>query len=130
MAGGAAPFTRFELGRVIERTFTSIARNFAVFALLAALLAGVPAALTGGLLALASSGAGSAASSGSDNGLVALGASAFGLPYFIGAVAAFVLRGAIVYGAVADLNGRRATFGECLSTGLRHVGWLILLAIA
>lgn len=129
MAGGAAPATRFDLGRVIERTFASIARNFAVFALLAALLAGVPAALTGGLLALASSGASSAAGGSADNGLIALGASAFGLTYFIGAVAAFVLRGAIVYGAVADLNGRRATFGECLSTGLRHVGWLILLAI-
>jgi hypothetical protein len=128
MAGGAAPTTRFDLGRVIERTFASIARNFAVFALLAALLAGVPAALTGGLLALASSGASSTAGN-ADNGLIALGASAFGLTYFIGAVAAFVLRGAIVYGAVADLNGRRATFGECLSTGLRHVGWLILLAI-
>lgn len=129
MAGVAGPSTRFELGRVIERTFASIARNFAVFALLALLLAGVPAALTGGLLALAATGATPTSVTAGDSGLIAVGASAFGITYFVGAIAAFVLRGAIVYGAVADLNGRRASFGECLSTGLRHVGWLFLLAI-
>ncbi|HXQ10402.1 MAG TPA: hypothetical protein VN805_05310 [Caulobacteraceae bacterium] len=129
MAGVAAASTRFELGRVIERTFASIVRNFAVFALLALLLAGIPAALTGGLLALASTGATSTPVAAGDTGLVAIGASAFSITFFVGAIAAFVLRGAIVYGAVADLNGRRASLGECLSTGLRHVGWLFLLAI-
>ena len=127
MAGVAAPSTRFELGRVIERTFASIRRNFAVFALLALLLAGLPASVTGGLLALATTGAPPATAG--DSGAVAIGASAFSITFFVGAIAGFVLRGAIVYGAVADLNGGRATFGECLSTGLRHVGWLFLLAI-
>src|ERR1700722_12751780 len=127
MAGVAAPSTRFELGRVIERTFASIRRNFAVFALLALLLAGVPASVTGGLLALATTGAPPATAG--DSGAVAIGASAFSITFFVGAIAGFVLRGAIVYGAVADLNGGRATFGECLSTGSRHVGWLFLLAI-
>lgn len=129
MAAVAAPTTRFELGRVIERTFASIRRNFAVFALLALLLAGVPAALTGGLAALATTGVRTTLVAAGDRGLVAIGASVFGITFFVGAIAAFVLRGAIVYGAVADLNGGRATFGECLSTGLRHVGWLFLLAI-
>jgi hypothetical protein len=129
MAGVAAPGARFDLGRVIERTFASITRNLAVFALLALLLAGVPAALTGGLLALASTGASSTPLTAADSALAPIGASAFGITYFVGAVATFVLRGAIVYGAVADLNGRRAGFGDCLSTGLRHVGWLFLLAI-
>jgi hypothetical protein len=129
MAGVSPPITRFDLGRVIQRTFSSIGRNFGVFALLALLLAGVPAALTGGLLALASQGAASGPTTADDNTLMATGASAFGLVYLVAAVAAYVLRGAIVHGAVADLNGRRASFGECFSTGLRHVGWLFLLAI-
>jgi hypothetical protein len=129
MAGVAAASTRFELSRVIQRTFACLGRNLGVFALLALLLAGAPAALTGGLFALASMNATPGPVTNADSGLVAIGASAFGLTYFIGAIAAFVLRGAIVYGAVADLNGRRASFGECLSTGMRHVGWLILLAI-
>jgi hypothetical protein len=129
MAGVAAPSTGFDLGRVIERTFASIGRNLAVFALLALLLAGVPAALTGGLLAMAMTGSPSVLGSAGSPGLAAVGASAFSITYFVGAIAAFVLRGAIVYGAVADLNGRRANFGECLSTGLRHVGWLFLLAV-
>ncbi len=130
MAGVAAPRTTFELGRVIERAFHSTRRNFAVFALLALLLAGVPAALTGGLSALATAGAAYYAPTVAGNGgLAAIGASAFSITFLVGAVATFVLRGAIVYGAVADLNGGRASFGDCLSTGLRHVGWLFLLAI-
>ena len=52
MASAAAPISRFDLGRVVERTFSSISRNFPVFLLLTLLLAGVPALLTGLLLYL------------------------------------------------------------------------------
>jgi hypothetical protein len=129
MAGVPSPSAKFDVSRVIQRTFASIGRNFGVFALLALLLAGVPAALTGGLLTLASQGATSGSSTANDNAVFATGASAFGLVYIVAAVATYILRGAIIYGAVADLNGRRANFGDCFSTGLRHAGWLFLLAI-
>jgi hypothetical protein len=126
MASVPAPATRFDVGRVVERTFASIGRNFAVFLLLALLLAGVPAILTGALLAAA---AGGAADVGDNARNLAVGGSAFGLVGIVGAVAAYILQAAIIYGTIADLNGRRAGFAECLSTGLRNWFWLFLLAI-
>ena len=131
MASGAAPVSRFDLGRVVERTFASIGRNFAVFLLLALLLAGLPALATGSILTLSgiNSGNPSAAGPGDAANLLAIGLSVIGLVYLVGAIAAFILQAAIVYGTIADLNGRRAEFGECLSTGLRSWFWLFLLAI-
>ena len=126
MTAVAGPAPRFDLGKVVERTFTSIGRNFVVFALLSVLLAGIPAAITGVLVAIFASGAASGAPN-SDT-LAATGGG-FGISLLVRAVAAYILQGAITYGAVADLNGRRPSFGECLSTGLRQSGWLFLLAI-
>ena len=130
MASGALD-SRFDLGRVAERTFASIGRNLAVFLLLALLLSGVPALLTGSLLTVAGiDHAGQSTSGVSDpNTLVAIGASAIGLVYLVGAIASFILQAAIIYGTIADLNGRRAEFAECLSMGLRNWFWLFLLAI-
>jgi MFS family permease len=131
MASGAAPVSRFDLARVVERTFASIGRNFAVFLLLALLLAGLPALFTGSILTLSgiNSANPSAAGPGDAANLLAIGVSVIGLVYLVGAVAGFILQAAIVYGTIADLNGRRAEFGECLSTGLRSWFWLFLLAI-
>jgi hypothetical protein len=130
MAVGAAPDTRFDLGRVAQRTFASIGRNFAVFALLALLLSGVPAVLTGLLQNLASGDHTSAASSVTDpTTLAMIGGSVIALVYLVGAIASFVLQAAIIHGVIADLNGRRAEFAECLSMGLRNWFWLFLLAI-
>ena len=131
MAVGA-PISRFELGRVVERTFSSLGRNFPVFLLLSALLAGVPAVLTGSIITLATSTSTSTSApgtAGDDTSMAALGGSIIGLVYLVGAIASFVLQAAIIHGTVADLNGRRAAFGECISTGLRHSFWLFLLAI-
>ncbi|HZC17136.1 MAG TPA: hypothetical protein VE309_10275 [Caulobacteraceae bacterium] len=131
MASVLPPAARFDLGRVVERTFASIGRNFAVFLLLALLLAGLPALLTGALLTFAASGGNTPALDGGDSArFVATGGSAGGVVYIVGAVASFILQAAIVYGTIADLNGRRAEFVECLSTGLRNWFWLFLLAIA
>jgi hypothetical protein len=130
MASAAAPVSRFDLGRVVERTFASIGRNFAVFLLLALLLSGIPALATGLLLAVATGHADQSTSGGPDpTTLMAIGASVSGLVFLVGAIASFVLQAAIVYGTIADLNGRRAEFAECLSTGLRSWFWLLLLAI-
>jgi hypothetical protein len=130
MASAAAPVSRFDLGRVVERTFASIGRNFAVFLLLALLLSGIPALATGVLLAIAGGQADQSTSGVSDpTTLIAIGASLSGFVFLVGAVASFILQAAIVYGTIADLNGRRAEFSECLSTGLRSWFWLFLLAI-
>ncbi len=131
MASGAAPDSRFDLGRVAQRTFASIGRNFGVFALLALLLSGIPALLTGLLLTFASGDhTNQPTSSVTDSTtLVVIGASVIGFVYLVGAIASFILQAAIIYGTIADLNGRRAQFGECLSMGLRNWFWLFLLAI-
>jgi MFS family permease len=130
MVSATAPVSRFDLGRVVERTFASIGRNFAVFLLLTLLLAGVPALLTGSLFALAALNGGSSAATGADaTNLIAVGVSAIGLVTLVGSIAGFILQAAIVYGVIADLNGRRAEFAECLSSGLRNWFWLLLLAI-
>ena len=50
-------------------------------------------------------------------------------PVWCGSSPPSCLQAAIVYGTIADLNGRRAAFGECLSSGLRNWFWLLLLAI-
>jgi len=130
MASGAAPDSRFDLGRVTQRTFASIGRNFGVFLLLALLLSGIPALLTGLLLTMAEGDHTGQSTSGSDpTTLVVIGASVIGFVYLVGAIASFILQAAIIYGTIADLNGRRAEFAECLSMGLRNWFWLFLLAI-
>jgi hypothetical protein len=130
MVIGAAPDARFDLGRVAQRTFASIGRNFAVFVLLALLLSGIPAVLTGSLLTLTGvDHTGQSTSGDSTAALVAIGASVIGVVYLVGAIASFILQAAIIHGVIADLNGRRAEFAECLSMGLRNWFWLFLLAI-
>lgn len=118
------------MGQVVQRTFATVGRNFAVFSLLALLLAGLPAALTGGLLTLVAGAAAAGQPVDPGNGAaLAAGAGVFVLSAIVSIVATYILQGAITYGVVADLNGRRAKFGECVSTGLRQAGWLFLLAL-
>ena len=44
-------------------------------------------------------------------------------------ISIFVLQAAVVHGTVADLNGRRASFADCLATGLKHFFPLLLIAL-
>ena len=108
----------FDLGRVLERLFGALGRNFLVFFGLALILTAIPAALT----ALAFSGRVDAASDGGRSlGFFLAGS-------LIGFVSGFVLQASIVHGAVIDLNGRRPKLAECLAGGLRH--FLPVLAIS
>jgi|ERR1700722_1312810 len=129
MASAAAPVSRFDLGRVVERTFASISRNFSVFLLLTLLLAGLPALFMGLLLYLAGLGGAGLTANGASAQLMAMSAAGGGVAALVGAIASFILQAAVVYGTIADLNGRRAAFSECLSTGLRSWFWIFLLAI-
>jgi hypothetical protein len=113
---------------VVERTFASIGRNFPAFLFLAALLGGVPRVLTGALFT-AAAGPQPTPAAGEQAHLLAVGFSVIGAVYLVGAIAGYVLQAAIIYGTIVDLNGRRASFGECLSVGLRHWFWLLLLAV-
>lgn len=112
---------RFEIGRVISRTFEVIGRNFGAFALLALLLGGLPSLLMT-LSQLSLAGAETALFNPATAGLFILGV-------LVMLACAFTLQAAIVHATVADLNGRRVVVGESLMVGLRNVLPLIGLAI-
>jgi hypothetical protein len=119
MTAIASEGPRFDIGRVVNRTFGAIGRNFASFGLLALVFAAVPGALIQwSELRVIAGGVNF------DGPTMAL-LSGAGLLAFFGA---FILQAALVHGTVADLNGRRASIGEMLATGLRY--FLPLLAIA
>lgn len=141
MATAPGPGSTFDIGRVVERTFKTITENFGVFILLAAILGGLPAAVFSTGMAELFMHSGLSAMGGTPgqpmsrdmfhtltSALPTLGALGL-VAWLVGLVANYALQAAIVYGAITSLNGRRASFGECISTGLRHWFWLLLLAI-
>jgi len=113
----AAPPT-FSIGQVINRTFGAIGRNALTFYLLS-LIAVAPLLVmqipTRAAALNASAGSTAGMSLQFSNPRFAL---MFAVSMLVYIVFGFVLQATLVYGTVADLNGRRAPFGTCLSTGL------------
>ncbi len=107
---------RFDMGRVVKRTLGAVGRNWAAFGILAFLFGVIPQ----GLLQSDRFGA----FSGGARGL-GLG---FGL-VLAAASGSFILEGALTFGVVADLDGRRPSVGECLSVGLRSIFPLLGLGV-
>jgi len=118
---GMAP--RFEMGRVAKLTFGSIGRNWVVFGLLGLLLSAIPQALTSWFQArmFAAPVPGTF-----PTGASFLGSSVASLINFAGVM---ILQAALVHGVISDLNGRKATFGECLQTGIRFALPIIAILI-
>ena len=114
-----APAERFEIARVLARMFGVIGRNFQVFAYLALALSGLPslgaALLQRGLLFLPFGG--------EAGGFNALG-------WIVNLVINTLLQAAVIHATVSDLNGRRASLGDCLETALRNVLPLIGIGVA
>ncbi len=107
----------FDLGRVIQRTFQVIGRNFATFGIAAVILAGIPAFIS-------AFGQGSALTNGEPGALAAIligGA--------LSLVGTYVLQAAIVYGTVNTFNGRTVSLGAAMGVGFRHFLPLLGLAI-
>lgn len=110
----------FEIGRIFERTFGAVGYNFVPFLGLSLLLSGLPQALLAYLQleTIKSTDGDFSIAHGAylmTGGLVAL-------------VCAMTLQAAIIHGAVLDMNGRKARFGDCLATGFRN--FLPVLAIS
>ncbi|HXQ15684.1 MAG TPA: hypothetical protein VN814_13770 [Caulobacteraceae bacterium] len=118
------PAAGFNIGQVISRLFGVVSRNFVLLLLLALLLVGLPGAMLayaqvsvlGDMLSAQNGGDPNAAFAAMFSparvGLGIAGA-------LIGVVGNAALQGAVIHASVSDLSGRRATFGECLSTGFR-----------
>jgi MFS family permease len=109
MASIMAADESMQLGRVVQRTFGVFGRHFVLFIGLALLLTGLPGILFG-LASGAVPGTPQAAPFTTVVGTVTYLVSLFG---------GFVLQAAIVRAVVADINSGRASFVDCLTTGMR-----------
>jgi hypothetical protein len=112
----------FDIGRVIQRTFTAISANWLVFLVSALLLIGVPNVISGlGQTELATAGI---------FGPGFLFRFVGGLLAFVGAI---VLQGTVVFAAVNELNGKKIELSEAFSAGVRTffplLGLSILMAL-
>jgi hypothetical protein len=120
---------RFSVGRVIGRATGTVARNPLVTIGLALLLGSAPALL----LTMAMAGSGSLGPDINPNAVAGL--AALGMLGGLTTMAlTLVVQGALTRAAVADSEGRRATFGECLRAALKVVlpmlGVLILWSLS
>ena len=110
---------RFEMGRVASRTFQIIANNILTFAMLS-VIPGVP------LVMLARIGRNSFIQGGHVDFSMLGYAGVLWLAYIL---SHFILQASVVHGAVVTLNGKRASFLDCLSTGLESFIGLFGLAV-
>lgn len=128
MAALDHPSEALDIGAVIQTTFGVIRRNLVTFLALSAILAGIPALLSGwlqwGMLQ------GLAAGDFRNAGLTGLanlpGNLTAGL---IGIVANAILQGALVHITATDPTGRKASIADGLATGLRNFLPLICIGI-
>jgi hypothetical protein len=96
---------QLDIGRVIQDLFGVLGRNFVTFLILALILVGLPAVLSGYMQM----------SFFRQGHLFDWRVTAASLVSGLGAL---ILQGTIIYGTVTDMNGKRASLGACLSVGL------------
>jgi hypothetical protein len=127
MAIESASAKTFSIGSVISNSFTVIGHNFVTFAIIAA-LSEIPSIAFSWLITglnpfvraqlTVHAGTSRAAYAGM-----------FIAGMLLSLIFTYVLQAALIYGTVSDLNGRRASFGACLATGLRSFIPLAAIAI-
>ncbi|MEP3889614.1 MAG: hypothetical protein ABJN69_04050 [Hellea sp.] len=123
-----APKPQFDVGRVINRTFGAIKNNFVSFFLASLIIMGVPTFFIGLMPVFFSTGGmfdGDTVNQGFFASFIAMAVISF-IVVMIGSV---ILQGALIYGAIADFNGRKAPFKECMSVALRYFFPLLILGI-
>ena len=123
-----APKPQFDIGRVINRTFGAIKNNFFSFFLASLIIMGIPMFLIGLIPIFIGSGgilSGDTVNQAYFTTIIAVA----GLTLIVIMIASIILQGALIFGAVADFNGRKAAFGECMSVALRYFFPLLGLAI-
>lgn len=132
---------RIDFGRIIKHTFGAIQHNAASFAILAAVLAGLPALLSiSGVIGFLGQASRFSTRGGAGPDLAAaVGAMAapgalFGVGGLIGLITNAILQGAIIFGAASYFNGRPASLRECFNAGGRSclplIGLFIVMGVA
>jgi hypothetical protein len=119
MAAVSAMPMRFDMGRVVGRTFSAVGKNFVLYFALGLVFAGGPALMMAVGQGLATAEA--ASPFGAYTQLYIGGA-------VLNMIGTYVLQAALTHGAVVHFDGRRASLGDCLATGLRF--FLPIFAIA
>ncbi len=122
MTSTTATTARFDMGRVISRTFGAAGKNLPIFVLLSLLFYAVPQFV---LQFMMQWGAGHTAELGGDASAWTLGIVGF----LVTLILAYVLQATLVHGTVAFLRGRSASLGESLGTGFGAFLPLIGLSI-
>lgn len=110
---------RFDMGRVVERTFGAVGANAVPLLLVSLLLVGVPQVIWSfvqtGMLADYGAGIG--------GGFGAIGVGLAG--WVISLACNTLMQGAVTHAVVADLQGRKATLGDSLGAALGSF-WVLL----
>jgi hypothetical protein len=119
----------FSMSRVISRLFSALGRNFVTFLLLSVLLVGLPSAILAFIQLGAMSSLWTSPAAVFQNFFSPLSLSLALVGFLVAVAANSVLQGAVIHGVVSDLSGERASFGDCLSTGLRFLLPLIGIGV-
>jgi hypothetical protein len=118
MSSGYEGKRRFDLGRVIERTFGAIGANGLPLLLMSVIFVGLPqAALVWG----------QAQWTQTDADLMTVGLLIWATSLLVGVVCNVLMQGVVTHVVVADLQGRKASLGE--SFGMAMKSFWVLLAV-
>lgn len=123
-----APKPQFDVGRVINRTFGAIKNNFVSFFLASLIIMGTPMLLIGLLPVLMGTGGLIEGDTINESYLTGIMLVA-GISFIVVMIGSILLQGALIFGAIADYNGRKAPFSECMSVALRYFLPLLGLGI-
>jgi hypothetical protein len=111
---------RIDLGRVVNRTFGTMGRNFLLFFLLTLVLYAVPSYGVQFLMTVYGPQAVD------DPGTYLLASFVVSI---VASLPAYVAVGAVTHGAIISFNGGKAELGDCLSTGIGRMLPLFLLGL-
>ena len=127
-----SPKPQFDIGRVINRTFGAIKNNFGSFFLASLIIMGLPMFLIGLYPVFAGSGGmfdGDTVNEGYLTGFFAVTM----LTAIVTMIGGVILQAALISGAVADFNGRKIPFRDCMSVAFRYffplIGLIILYSL-
>ena len=120
MSNGFEGKRRFDLGRVIERTFGAVGANALPLFLMSLVFVGLPqAALAWGQAQWTQ-----ASQVGSDD-LVMAGVLVWLTGLIVSMVCGVIMQGLVTHSVVADLQGRKASLGESLGVAMKSF-WVLL----
>jgi len=122
------PKPEFDVGRVINRTFAAIKNNFLSFFLASLIIMGIPMFLIG-LMPVFMGAGGMLDGDTINEAYFASFMIMTGLTVIAAIIGSIILQGALIYGAIADFNGRKAPFSECMSMALKYFFPLLGLGI-